>query len=172
MADYPPVQFVDENDNPIGEGPLSEAHKKGIYYRGAHIYVEDTDGKLLLQLRGPDVFVPNKWDASAGGHVESGESYLEAAQKELGEELGLHDVEITQIGIAKYGGTYEERIMNRFVGVFRVVIPAGTPINFDPDEVADVRWFSLDEIRKLIANQPDELTSALKDDFKTYYENH
>jgi 8-oxo-dGTP diphosphatase len=48
----------------------------------------DERGRVFVQRRGPDrAFLPNGWDL-VGGHVEPGESLLEALRREVHEETG------------------------------------------------------------------------------------
>jgi 8-oxo-dGTP diphosphatase len=48
----------------------------------------DELGRVFVQRRGPDrAFLPNGWDL-VGGHVEAGESLLEALRREVHEETG------------------------------------------------------------------------------------
>jgi 8-oxo-dGTP diphosphatase len=48
----------------------------------------DRHGRVFIQRRGPDrEFLPNGWDL-AGGHVEAGESLLDALRREVVEETG------------------------------------------------------------------------------------
>jgi 8-oxo-dGTP pyrophosphatase MutT (NUDIX family) len=50
--------------------------------------VGDT-AEVLLQLRQGTGFMDGHWAAAAAGHVEAGESVLEAAVREATEELGI-----------------------------------------------------------------------------------
>ena len=81
---------VDEFDGVIDRQPRSEVHRLGLRHRAVHILVFNERGELFLQQRslGKDT-CPGLWDSSCSGHVDSGESYSEAAVRELGEELGL-----------------------------------------------------------------------------------
>jgi len=73
---YPPVVIVDENDNEIGTAMLADAWRQGLYHRVVAIFIIDNQGRMLLQLRSPDVKVyPNRWNQAAGGHVDEGQSY-------------------------------------------------------------------------------------------------
>ena len=85
------LDIVDEHDRPLGVKKLrSDVHRDGDWHREAHVFVYNGKGQLLYQLRGPhQESFPNCWDVSAGGHVEAGSEYLESAQKELEEELGI-----------------------------------------------------------------------------------
>ncbi len=84
------VDIVDEQDNIIGKTTRQEAHKKGLLHRTVHILILNSDGNIFIHKRSPKLTInPGLWTSSAAGHVASGQTYLEAAKRELGEELGV-----------------------------------------------------------------------------------
>ena len=85
---------VDADDQVIGQAPRGEVHARDLWHRAVHLLVFNEKGELFLQKRSPwkDKH-PSKWDSSAAGHLDSGETYLEAARRELAEELGLPPAE-------------------------------------------------------------------------------
>lgn len=85
------VDILDENGNPTGEVKLKrEAHDKGLWHRAVHVWIYTFKGKILLQKRAKQkTYLPGLMDVSVGGHVSAGESFEEAAVKEIGEELGI-----------------------------------------------------------------------------------
>ena len=59
-------------------------------HRAVHILVFNQRGELFLQKRSMSKDNdPGMWDSSAAGHVDSGESYLDCATREIEEELGV-----------------------------------------------------------------------------------
>lgn len=84
------LPVVDGRDRQVGLARRGEIHRRGLMHRAVHVLVVDGRGRLYLQLRsvGKDTH-PGKWTTSASGHVDPGESYEEAARRELMEELGL-----------------------------------------------------------------------------------
>lgn len=83
--------IVDENDIPTGQiVTRQEAHDKGLIHRAVTVLVINTRGELFMIRRSPHKKRnPNKWQAAPSGHVQAGESYEQAALRELEEELGI-----------------------------------------------------------------------------------
>ncbi len=69
----------------------SEVHACGFYHRAVHVWlVAPATREVLLQRRAAhkDSW-PGLWDISSAGHISAGQASLDAAQRELEEELGL-----------------------------------------------------------------------------------
>ena len=127
------VEVVNENDEVIGIIPKSEAHKNGTLHRIAVVYVENKDGKILIQNRADGYL-----DHSSAGHVEPGESYEEAARRELHEELGIKDVKLKYIGHSR---TWEEKYPGAVVShVFDIFSCVAEPGELQADEVKSTYW--------------------------------
>src|SRR3989344_7854680 len=138
------IVFVDKDDNIIGSGTGDEAREKSIIYRIIRIFLFNTKGELLIQKRSKKVPSPEKWDQSVGGHVDEGESYLEATMRELDEELGIKDIPLQEIA-----NFYQEEIdgvetMKRFNTLY--LGDYAGEINFNPEETSEVRWITLDAL--------------------------
>ena len=88
MTEY--FDKVDQNDHVIGKISREQAHKFNLMHRAVHIFIKDKNGKWLLQKRSAKKDLdPLLLTTSCSGHVDSGESYLDAAVRECEEELGL-----------------------------------------------------------------------------------
>ncbi len=85
-----PFAVVDENDQVIGAAPRGTVHGDNLLHRAVHILLFNDADEVFLQKRSrlKDRH-PCVWDSSAAGHVDAGEDYDEAAQRELDEELGV-----------------------------------------------------------------------------------
>lgn len=84
------VEVVDEQDRPIAVLPLSEVHKQCLRHRSVMVLLYNAQGKVFLQKRSrTKALYPGRWDISATGHVQAGESGEDAALRELREELGI-----------------------------------------------------------------------------------
>jgi len=161
------ITVVDENDLVVGQGDYREVRRTGKRHRVSAVVLFNSKREVLLQLRSQHVHeAPGKWDVSAGGHVDPGEGYHDAVVKELREELGLTGLEITQMG-----KTYDEfREAEEWIRRFGMTHMAVTdkPVQIEPEEVASVRWVSIEELGDWIDREPDELTRGMKAVFRLY----
>lgn len=85
------LEIWDPAGVPTGKTALkSEVHREGWFHPTVHIWFYTPSGKVLLQKRGlvKDTF-PGLWDVSVAGHVQAGETPMEAALREVKEEIGL-----------------------------------------------------------------------------------
>jgi 16S rRNA (adenine1518-N6/adenine1519-N6)-dimethyltransferase len=96
---------VDEQDGVLGDAPRGEVHGNNLRHRAVHIFIFNALGELFLQKRSrwKDRH-PRLWDSSAAGHVNAGEEYDAAANRELEEELGI-SAELSRV--AKLNATEE-----------------------------------------------------------------
>lgn len=84
------MDVVNENDEVIGKTTRKEAHKKKLLHRVVHIIVFNSKGEVFVQKRSKSKEdYPGYYEISCAGHVDSGESYHDAARRELKEELGV-----------------------------------------------------------------------------------
>ncbi len=139
------LDVVDDNDNVVGKVPFDEVYKKKLPHRIVHILIFNSKGEIALQLRSSKKsFCPNHWSTPVGGHVQSGETYQQAALREFQEELGT----TSEIEFA-YNDLYEsESGMKKFIATFTTDYDG--PFNINPEEVEKVEYFSLDKIREMI----------------------
>lgn len=90
MAGEELVDLVDEHDHVTGSATVRRCLEGGLLHRAVAVIVTRSNGKVLLQQRSKrDGWHPGLWTISSTGHVKKGESYGEAAKRELFEELGL-----------------------------------------------------------------------------------
>lgn len=85
------LDVLDENGNKTGEvEEQSEVYRKGLWHRSSHIWIINDNNELLVQRRNPyKATFPNLWAISVAGHVDSGETSLDTAIRELKEEVNL-----------------------------------------------------------------------------------
>lgn len=89
------VTIVDEKNRVVGAAPRSRMRADGLPHRATYILVFNDEGDLFVQKRttSKDIY-PGYFDVATGGVVSAGESYEDAAQRELAEELGITGVQL------------------------------------------------------------------------------
>jgi 8-oxo-dGTP pyrophosphatase MutT (NUDIX family) len=90
------ILIVDADNNVTGSLPRHEMRAKGLPHRASYILVFNSRGELFVQKRTmtKDIY-PGYHDIAAGGVVLAGESYDQAAARELAEELGIIGIPLT-----------------------------------------------------------------------------
>jgi len=151
MPEY--FDVVDEKDNVIGRATRGECHKnRELIHRGIHVLIFNSDGDVLLQKRSRKVdLYPGKWTVSVAGHVGSGEDYMETAKREMEEEIGI-ETEIEPVSKFLFSGEKERETIRLFKGV------SDGPFRRQPEEVDDVRFFSPEEIKKMLRESPESFS--------------
>jgi isopentenyl-diphosphate delta-isomerase type 1 len=148
MEEY--FDVVDENDNVTGKATRSECHSNpDLIHRGVHIWIENDEGRLLLQKRSMEKdLYKGMWIDSASGHVESEQEYEEAAHRELMEELGI------ETDLKRIGKIFHKGIETEFIMIFRG--KHNGPFKCPKEEIDYVRFFTIDEIKKMMETHPED----------------
>ncbi|KKQ52515.1 MAG: hypothetical protein US70_C0008G0002 [Parcubacteria group bacterium GW2011_GWD2_38_11] len=160
------LDIVDEKGNLTGEKELrSVCHEKGLWHQTVHIYFyRNNDGviELLPHLRSKyKSSHPNRWDTRFGGHVETGQSMNEAAEREVKEETGIK-IEINDLlrGLKRvYDGGANKEVTQVYYYNFDDDLGR---LTFDDGEVQEVRWMNFDEIEKEIIKNPEKWSGSVK----------
>lgn len=89
------VQIVDENNREVAAVSRWIMREQKLIHRASYILVFNKVGELFVQKRtlSKDVY-PGYYDVAAGGVVLAGESYEDAAERELSEELGVEGIRL------------------------------------------------------------------------------
>jgi len=163
------IWHVDEHDSPIGAIDRDESRQTGERYRIVRVSVEDGQGNVLLQKRLESIkSSPGCWDTSAGGNIAYGESYEEAALRELREEVGIEGVVLTEVAYFYSEATDPaNNSLNRFTKVYRMLAPRDIATAPQPDEVEALVWVTPKELEKIISE--GKVTDGLKQTFERYY---
>lgn len=153
-----PLDVVDEHDHVLMQLPRDEVHARGLRHRAAHILVLDNSGRVFVQRRAWwKECQPGLWDTSAAGHVDAGETYAAAAERELQEELGIRPAQPLR-PLCRLEASAQTGF--EFVEVFLAVTDQEpTP---DPHEIIDGRWCSPAELADWLATSPADFTAAFR----------
>lgn len=167
MEDF--VTLVNEADQKTGLMEKMQAHENGLLHRAFSVFLFNEKGEMLLQKRAPGKYhSPNQWTNAVCSHPKSDESYHDGAKRRLKEELGI-EVEISEkfnfIYKAKVGeNLWEHELDYVFTGKF------DGEFHLNNEEVSEVRYISLENLEREMAENPSEFTEWFKIILKEYKE--
>jgi 8-oxo-dGTP pyrophosphatase MutT (NUDIX family) len=113
------------------------------------------DGRVevLLQKRSMSKKnAPGKWDISAAGHIDEGETALETAVREAREELGLEAEKEKMYFVFSIRKT---NIMNIIASIYLYEVDDDFTPTFHDGEVDTVDWKTIDEFADMVKNPDD-----------------
>lgn len=84
------LDVVNDADTIIGQEDFTVIHTQGLAHREVHVWFITPARELIFQRRSMNKSsYPGLLDATVGGHVEIGDSYEQAALREVEEEAGI-----------------------------------------------------------------------------------
>jgi len=143
-----PVEWVDEQNQVIEIVTRARMRSDNLRHRSAAVVVLSSDGRLLVHRRADTKDLrPGWWDVCAGGVVGVGESYADAAARELAEELGLTVASLTLLGAGRFDGDDARELAHIYATV------SDGPFEFADGEVAEARFVTKDELGSLMRTE-------------------
>jgi isopentenyl-diphosphate delta-isomerase len=149
--------LVDADDREIGTAEKIDAHRRALLHRAFSVIVWDSEGRQLLQKRAASKYHSGGlWTNACCGHPRPDEPVADAAQRRLGEEMGI-SCPLEWLGTVQYHAAFDNGLSeHEIVHVFRGRYDG--PLQPDPAEAEDYRWSSIEEIRSDIAAEPDRFS--------------
>lgn len=158
---------VNENNEVTGQLTRGEVHARGLLHRAVHVFVINARGDVFLQMRShlKDVS-PLKWDSSAAGHLDVGESYAACAIREVREEVGL-EITATELAAQLPAGTHTDY---EFVELH--LARHNGPMRCRPEEVPYGEWFSPTQITTWVEARPQDFAKGFVTCWKAWQAQH
>lgn len=158
--------------------PRVEIHSQGIWHETIAVWIIDpSTNNLLIQRRSANKDSnPNKWDVSCAGHVTFGETTMQAALKELHEELGI-DASLSQLDIVmrvKQQVVLNEGkfIDNEWIDVYLLEVN-GLDVNslvLQEEEVSEAKWVPFEELKKkYLERDPEFVLNWPQADYEKFW---
>lgn len=110
--------------------------------------VVDNKGKILLEYAYRYHTDIDGWEVPAGG-IDKNETIIEAGKREVMEETGYE----TKDHELMYTYNPSNGSSNQVFHIIRCTITDDIQNSFDTGEVREVRWFTLDEVKSMIAKK-------------------
>ena len=164
MKDY--VVLVNSEDQDIGEMEKMQAHQKGVLHRAFSVFLFNSNGDTLLQKRASSKYhSPNLWTNSCCSHPRKDEGVVDAANRRLGEELGIPMG--LKLNLEKsFSFTYRAELDNGLIEheldhVLKGFIDDYN-FSFNKEEVEEVRCVSMKELTLGVKEFPERYTEWFK----------
>lgn len=135
------VALYDEAGRPCGAAPRSRVRRDNLRHAATAVVVRNAAGQVYVHRRtaSKDVY-PGLYDFAAGGVVLAGEDPVEAARRELAEELGVTGVELRPLMQTSYADQ-----VTRYVAFVFEATYDGT-VRHQPTEVAWGGWMHVADV--------------------------
>ena len=144
---------VDEQDTVLRPETRGVVHVNNLRHRAVHMLLFNAKGELFLQKRSMwKDRNPGLWDSSAAGHVDSGEDYLQAARRELQEELGIPAPELQRFGRLTPSPTTGWEFIELYRGTHE------GPFHPAPMEIETGAFFEMNHILDWAKNTPTDFS--------------
>lgn len=159
MQEY--VVLVNPEDSVLGLMEKQEAHINGLLHRAFSVFIFNKKGEMLLQKRASSKYhSPNQWTNAVCSHPRENETYFEAANRRLEEELGIktelkekfHFIYKADVG----QNLWEHELDHVFVGNY------DGEFHLNQEEVSEVRYISMEDLDTEIKNHPEQFTEWFK----------
>ena len=141
-----------------------EVHRRGLRHPAVSVFVMDGEWTLLQRRALGKYHTPGLWANACCTHPAWQEPPARCAQRRLQEELGIAGLLPVARGEVEYraevgGGLTEHEIVTLYtVAASRATLR----LRPNPDEVAEVRWITLDDLETEVRETPAQFTPWLR----------
>jgi isopentenyl-diphosphate delta-isomerase len=152
------LDIRDEQGNLTGETMARpEVHRNEAWHAIALVWIYNSKGEILIQRRAAHLNAfPEKWDVTVSGHLSASDTPLQAAVRELSEELGIYAApeDMEPYGMMadsfplKYGKIHREC---DYIFLLRHDVDIST-LKLQAAEVMEVRWITPDGLERDLSN--------------------
>ena len=158
------LDILDEKGNYTGKSEERKiVHNKGLWHIHVGVWIMNEKGELLFQQRSQEKKVnAGKWTRT-GGHVDSGETPLQAIQRETNEEIGvkipidkfkLLSINKEEVYLTDYKITNRQFIYSYFAPIDYKI----EDYTIQKEEVSDLKYITIEEMEKAIQEKDDKYT--------------
>jgi len=141
------VTLVDRTGAVVGSAERSVVRRENLLHAATAVLVRDPEGRIYVHRRSPDKdWAPGHHDAAAGGVLGHGERPLQAAERELAEELGIAGAILRPLGLSVYEDDTTRCVEHCFETTWQ------GPIRWADGEVVWGAWLTLADLDAHLAD--------------------
>lgn len=143
------IDVVDTDDRVLKQATRSETRQQNLRHRATYILVFNRAGQLFVHQRThtKDVY-PGYFDVCVGGVVAAGESYEDAALRELAEEIGVTRVPLRRLVSFQFADAD-----NQVNGTVFSCTYDG-PVRLQEEEIIAGEFLDLDVVLERVSTKP------------------
>ena len=152
------IDVFDENNNYLGYSKERKyVHDNKLWHHHASVWIMNDKGEILLQQRSFNKTKnPGKWSRT-GGHVDSGETPIDAVKRETYEEIGLLIDTDNLANMEVYKS--DNDIENYFTyGYIYYTDKKENEFILQKEEVNKVKYFTIEELIQLRKDNNNDYT--------------
>ncbi|MGI6220819.1 MAG: isopentenyl-diphosphate Delta-isomerase [Coriobacteriales bacterium] len=154
--------LVDGADRAIGTATKERVHREGLLHRAFSVVLEKGSGserRFLIARRSYGKYhSPGLWANSCCSHPRAGEELLDAARRRLREELDCGVSGLRELGAFVYRAEVGNELVENEIDHVLVGTIEGQPTP-NPEEIAEVRWLSAEELSSELSERPDRFAA-------------
>lgn len=149
------IEIVDDGGVVTGTAPRAVVRSQNLWHRTAFVIVRSSAGDVLAHRRAlTRPLAPGWWDLGFGGACDIGESWQDAATRELWEEAGI-TTPLHHLSAYRWDGNETREVGHLFETC------CDGPFTHPADEVEETRFVPMEELESFIARH-DVLDAALQ----------
>lgn len=139
-----------------------EVHKRGLRHKAVSVFVMQ-GGRLLIQRRAMEKYhTPGLWANTCCTHPHWNEDAATCAARRLTEELGFTVPLEHRDQIEYRADVFMGLIEHEVVDIFIADLDALPKVEPNPEEVMEIAWVTLEELKDWIAEHPERFTPWVK----------
>jgi isopentenyldiphosphate isomerase len=156
------LDIVDAENTVIGQQSRTLIHQQGLRHRSVHILIVNPHQQVFLQKRSPyKTHAPLCWDSATAGHLNTQETYLEAAIRELEEELGIVITAVDLIPLFMTQATPHNGF--EFSQIYQLVYYHPRRFTLNTQEIEIAAWFEIEHLNTWLSDYPDRFAGGFSD---------
>lgn len=163
------VDIVDEDGRILRQATKVQAHRDGLLHKTTIGYIRQGNNWVLVR-QTSDRQDAGQLVAPVGGHVQAGESELDALRREAVEEIGAKVATHSLVGRARFFHRHViGRDENHLFVVYEITVDGDLVLGAEADSVAA---FTSEELKQALRETPQDFGDGLYFVFEHFYSSY